>query len=201
MPTPRPKCENELQLDVTENALLAMMGSLRQLTSSMLAGFPDVQRWDQTDDVIQQAAIKTLLALRESPPATRRHLENLVALQIRRTLIDLVRKYATRIAMNQQRWTPSLNDRTFGDGTFNGVSNFAASSESDPRALIDWLELHEAIDKLAEDEREVFQLIWYRSLSKEDVADLLIVDLRTVQRRWRAARESLANRYGGLPPL
>lgn len=195
MTTSRQQGADKATADVTEDALLAMMDSLRQLSSSMLAGFPDVQRWDQTDDVIQQAAMKTLLALRESPAISRRHLENLVALQIRRTLIDLGRKYATRVAMNQQRWTPALTDHTY-----NCVSDFEATAESDPRGLIDWVELHEQIENLADEEREVFQLIWYRSLSKEEVADLINVDLRTVQRRWRSARESLASRYGGLPP-
>lgn len=182
--------------DLAEMAMLGVMDSLRQLSRSMLAGFPDVQRWDQTDDVFQQAAMKLLLALRESPPATRRHLENLVALQVRRTLIDLGRRYASRVAMSQKRWTPSLNDWSCGS-----MSELPASSESDPHGLIEWVELHEAIDGLDLDEREVFQLIWYRGLSKHEVSELLNVDVRTVQRRWRAARELLASRYSGLPPL
>lgn len=188
--------DNEAQPDFAEKALLGVMDSLRYLSGSMLAGFPDVQRWDQTDDVFQQAAMKLFLALRESPPATRRHLENLVALQVRRTLIDLGRRYASRVGMNQQRWTPSLND-----WSCSFMSQLPASCESDPHGLIDWVELHEAIDNLAVDEREVFQLIWYRGLSKEEVSELLNVDVRTVQRRWRAAREVLASRYAGLPPL
>ncbi len=196
MTTPQESNADNNLPDLAEKALLDVMDSLRQLSSRMLAGFPDVQRWDQTDDVFQQAAMKLFLALRESPAATRRHLENLVALQVRRTLIDLGRRYANRVAMSSQRWTPSLND-----WSCNSMSELPASNESDPHGLIDWVELHEAIDNLAVDEREVFQLVWYRGLSKDEVAQLLNVDLRTVQRRWRAARELLASQYTGLPPL
>lgn len=196
MSTPQDSIAVENLPVLAESALLAVLDSLKQLSSSMLAGFPDVRRWDQTDDIFQQAAIKLLLALRESPPETQRHLQNLVALQVRRTLIDLGRRYSCRVAMSQQRWTPSLNDRSC-----SSMLELPASSESDPYGLIEWVELHEAIDKLDIDEREVFQLIWYLGRSKDEVAELLDVDVRTVQRRWRAAREVLASRYAGLPPL
>lgn len=196
MTAPPRNVPSESGEEVSEDALRAILESLRPLTSSMLASFPDVQRWDQTDDVIQNAAIRSLLALRDSPPKTRRHFENLVALQVRRALIDLGRRYAIRVGMNRNRWTPSLSD-----SDCDRACDFQDNAESDPQGLIEWVELHEQIENLPDEEQEVFQLIWYRSLSKEEVAELINVDLRTVQRRWRSARETLASRYGGLPPL
>jgi len=179
-----------------QSALTGILDFMRGICGHLLADFPDVHRWDQTDDVFQQAALKLLKALQDVQPQSRRHLENLAALQVRRTLIELGRKYAARVTMNQQRWTPSR-----GNAGGNVVENAPAGTESDPQKLIEWVELHVQIDQLSDDDREVFQLIWYRGLHKDDVASLLNIDVRTVQRRWRSAREALADYYGGLPPL
>ena len=177
-------------------ALASVLDFLRRVCGNLLAEFPDVRRWDQSDDVFQQAAMKLFKALQEVRPESRRHLENLAALQVRRTLIELGRKYAARVTMNKQRWTPSRGNA--GRGV---LDNVAAGIDCDPQKLIAWVELHEQIEQLPDDDREVFQLIWYRGLLKENVANLLNVDIRTVQRRWRSAREALADCYGGLPPL
>jgi len=180
----------------TELVVSEVFDFLRQVSHNLLAGFPDVQRWDQTDDILQQAAMRLHRALQETTPESRRHLENLAALQVRRTLIDLGRAYSTRVGMNQQRWTPPHPGRDF-----SGLTEIQSSSENDPQKIIEWVELHEQIEQLPAEEQEVFQLIWYRGLSKEDVAAIMDVDVRTIQRRWRAARETLANRCGGMPNL
>lgn len=176
-----------------DTAISEVLDFLRNVSHSLLAGFPDVQRWDQTDDILQQAALRLHRALQETTPESRRHLENLAALQVRRTLIDLGRAYSTRVGMNQQRWTPPHRGRDVGV-----LSEVPTSPEHDPQKIIEWVELHEQIEQLPANEQEVFQLIWYRGLSKEDVATLLNVDVRTIQRRWRAARETLASRCDGM---
>ena len=172
-------------------ALAAVMDFLRKVSHQLLATFPEVQRWDQTDDVFQHAAIRLHRALQETTLNSRRHLENLAALQVRRTLIDLGRKYAT---MSKTRWTPIDSNENFC-----GISDAVAFADSNPDELIEWVELHEQIDLLPDDLKEVFQLIWYRGLSKEQVAKLLNVDLRSIQRRWRAAREVLSQKLSGAP--
>lgn len=169
-------------------SLLSILDFLRQVCRNLLGNFPDIKRWDHTDDVFQAAALKLFVALQETTPESRRHLENLAAVQVRRTLIDLGRKYAAQVAMNQQRWTPDPIIIPI-----KSMDHLTASSESDPQKLIEWVELHEQIDHLPDEAREVFQLIWYRGMSKHEVAELLAVDLRTVQRRWRMAREFLAD--------
>jgi len=179
-----------------ELAVSEVLDFLRQVSHNMLAGFPDVQRWDQTDDIFQQAALRLHRALQQTTPESRRHLENLAALQVRRTLIELGRTYATRVSMNRQRWTPDQKQ-----SRHLRFSELSGSCEYDPARVIEWVELHEQIESLPHDEQEVFQLIWYRGFPKSEVADILDVDVRTVQRRWRAAREMLASRCGGMPPV
>ena len=51
-----------------------------------------------------------------------------------------------------------------------------------------------------EEEQAVFDLIWYQGFSQEEVALSLGVDVRTVRRRWRAARLALSDALDGEPP-
>src|SRR5438128_2369388 len=78
-------------------ALAALLGHagerLRCLPHRMLRGFACVKRWEDTDDVLQNATIRLLSALREVTPRSARDFFALAALQIRRELIDLARKY------------------------------------------------------------------------------------------------------------
>jgi len=67
---------------------------LRFLTSKMLrVDFPGVQRWEQTNDVLQNSLIRLHRALLDVTPKSPRHFWNLAALQIRRELLDLAHHY------------------------------------------------------------------------------------------------------------
>jgi RNA polymerase sigma-70 factor (ECF subfamily) len=50
-----------------------------------------------------------------------------------------------------------------------------------------WREFHEQVERLPEEEREVFDLVWYQGLGHTDAAELLQMSARTVKRRWQAA--------------
>src|SRR5262245_53991081 len=68
-------------------------GRLERLTRKMLKGFPGVQRWAQTDDVLQNALVRLLRALQDVHPVTVREFFALTAEQVRRELLDLARHY------------------------------------------------------------------------------------------------------------
>ena len=61
-------------------------------------------------------------------------------------------------------------------------------------------EFHQAVDRLPEDERAVFDLIWYQGQSQQEAAELLDVNVRTIKRRWREARVHLHDAIGGEAP-
>src|SRR5271169_3282825 len=67
---------------------------LTRLTRKMLRDFPGVKRWEQTDDVLQNAALRLCRALGEVQPATVADFFRLAAAQIRRELLDLARRYS-----------------------------------------------------------------------------------------------------------
>src|SRR6516225_8499543 len=66
---------------------------LKRLARKMLKGYPGVARWEQGDDVAQNALIRLDRALRAVAPPTARDFFRLAAAQLRRELIDLARHY------------------------------------------------------------------------------------------------------------
>src|SRR5687767_6098578 len=66
---------------------------LERLARHMLRSHPAVQRWAQTDDVLQGALVRLARALESLRPASAREFFALAAQQLRRELIDLARHY------------------------------------------------------------------------------------------------------------
>jgi len=146
------------------------------LARRMLHRFPQLRRWEQTDDVLQGALLGLLNALREVRPESMRSFYNLSAVLIRRQLIDL--------------WRHHYGPR--GPGTHHHSSprapELAPAPADDP---LDFDRVHELVDQLPDDQREVFGLRYYHDLSQEEAAATLGVSTRTVQRRWAAALRRL----------
>src|SRR5947208_1243011 len=99
-PASAPMMTQQLLLGVAAGDGAAVDGLLRhcgerltRLARRMLGDYPRVHRWADTDDVLQNALLRLLNALRDVKPDTPRAFLALAALQIRRELIDLARKY------------------------------------------------------------------------------------------------------------
>src|SRR5262245_49199486 len=76
-----------------DELLAAASKRLQRLARKMLRGYPAVGRWEQTDDVLQNATLRLCRALQEVKPQSVRSFFNLAAVQLRRELIDLARHY------------------------------------------------------------------------------------------------------------
>jgi len=68
---------------------------MRALSHRLLGKFAKVRRWDDTDDVAQNAALRLYRALADTVPDSPRALLGLMATQIQRELLDLARKPAS----------------------------------------------------------------------------------------------------------
>ena len=161
---------------------------LLHLTRKMLKRFARVRRWEETGDVAQNAAVRLHRALGQVTPADAREFFKLASVQIRRELLDLVKHYygPHGLASNVDGRSPQAD---------------APDSAADPLGLALWSEFHAQVGTLPDAEREVFDLLWYQGLRQAEVARILDVDVRTVQRRWFAARIALVEKLGGeLPP-
>jgi RNA polymerase sigma-70 factor (ECF subfamily) len=170
---------------------------LRSLTHRMLRDYPGVRRWEQTDDVLQNAMVRFNRALSEVPLDSARHFWNLAAQQLRRELIDLARHYLGTAGPGRKHHTDPRGRAADDPG---GLLQAQADHPAhEPDSLEDWTAFHEQVEALPEEEREVFNLLWYEGLTQEEAAAFLGVGLRTVKRRWQAARVSLRQALAGRP--
>ncbi len=156
-------------------------GRLERLARKMLRGFPGVQRWAQTDDVLQSSLLRLLRALEQVQPTSTRDFFGLAAEQMRRELLDLARHFygpqghgtnhAGRIGAESSE-TPGVEPSDRGD---------------DSAELERWCAFHQEVEQLPAEQREVVGLIFYHGWTQVEVAELFQVNVRTVQRRWEAA--------------
>jgi RNA polymerase sigma factor (sigma-70 family) len=167
---------------------------LLQLTRKMLRRYPRLKRWEQTDDVLQNVSLRLRRTLGDITPTNVRDFLRLASLNIRRELLDLVKHYYGKRGLGTQHQSDHAADTI-------AEKALPADVRDEPSRLAQWTEFHEKVEKLPEDEREVFDLLWYQGLSQAEAATVLEVTERTVQRRWQAARLQLfAALHGELPP-
>src|SRR5262245_31275827 len=76
-----------------DELLRACWGRLERLAGKMLGRFPNVRRWAERDDVLQNALVRLLQALEKVEPTSTRDFFGLAAVLIRRELLDLARRF------------------------------------------------------------------------------------------------------------
>ena len=162
---------------------------MRVLSHRLLGKFARVRRWDNTDDVAQNAAIRLHRALADTVPDSPRGLMGLMAVQIQRELIDLARKHS-----GPHSWA-SNHDTNAGqigrDGACRVDDAEATDSADETIPLERGEEFHEAIEGLPGDLREVFRMVWYLGLDREAAAKAIGCSVRTLGRMWAEAREQV----------
>lgn len=168
-----------------------------RLTKKMLANYPHLRRWEQTDDVLQVALLRLHRSLKDVQPESVRQFFGLAAMQVRRTLIDLARHHFGPEGQAAHHFTAGRGVAADdGDGPI-----LKSSVEScEPETLDSWTRFHEAVETLPNDEREVFSLLWYGGMTQTEAASVLGVVERTVRRRWESARCLLYEAMRGERP-
>ena len=185
-------CLNRLaagQPDASDRLLALTQARLLRLAARLKRDFPGVARWEQTEDVYQNAAMRLMRAIAETEIHDTRHFYRLATLQIRRELIDLARRH--RGAEGHAAHHATEPPRSGNDGRADARARVEQAASPEPSQLDLWTEFHEAIGRLPDQEREVAELLWYHELPQEEVAELIGTSVRTVKRIWRRARLSL----------
>src|SRR4051812_14127242 len=131
---------------------------LTSLTRRMLGDFRRVRRWTETADVLQNALLRLVSALREVKPQTSREFLALATLQIRRELLDLARKFFGPQGMGANQ------DSAAALGSPGARPEDKADLSHEPSSLAQWSELHQQIDALPDEAREVVGLLFYQGL-------------------------------------
>lgn len=170
---------------------------LRELSSRLLGKFAKVRRWDTTDDVAQNAAIRLYRALGETVPDSPRGLMGLMATQIQRELIDLARKHAGGMSYAKNHDTNVARGGSNGDVFLVDEAVDAGDGLEEEIPLERWESFHRAVENLPEELREVFRIVWYLGADRETAAKTLGLSIRTVGRRWQEAREMVGRAVGG----
>ena len=170
---------------------------LERLTRKMLRSWQRVHRWEETQDVMQNAALRLYRSLAESKPENVVAFFRLAALNIRRELQDLAKHYYGPRGLGANYatagWKPSTD-------TGDSLAWEPRAKDEEPANLAAWGEFHAQVDALPDEEREVFDLLWYQEVSQAEAASLLGVSERTIKRRWASARLRLHKILGGTLP-
>lgn len=177
------------------NELLAGAADrLLRLTRRLKRDFPGVGRWEQTDDVFQGALLRLYQSFKTVKIESSLHFYRLAALQIRRELLDLCRHYQGRdgVGAHYASWVPGDDDPP---ELINGPN--PSETTSDPHGLAEWADFHRLVEGLSEEDREMFDLLWYAGLNQSEAAEELNLSLKTIQRRWRGARLRLSAALDG----
>lgn len=164
---------------------------LRCLARKMLRQFPLLRRWEETDDVLQEASLRLSRALMAVSPESELHLHRLAALQLRRVLLNLAAQYSSpfHFAANY--------DTGFEDTHRQHVGDRDVARKSEPAHMDAWIEFHRIAGTLPSPQQDAFDLLWYGGMSQDDAARILGLTKRTLQRRWREARLELIRQLDG----
>lgn len=161
------------------------------LTRKLLGGFPQVRTLEETQSIFNEAFLRLAHALDEVKPASVRQFMGLAALEIRRVLLDIVRKMRGR---GRQQRPKNVSLGAAPPGQEEAVAADIEDSDPGTSRLNLLLDLLESIEKLAEDEREVVELLIFQGLTQPEAAQIIGVHEDTVKRRWSRARVQLADK-------
>jgi RNA polymerase sigma factor (TIGR02999 family) len=153
---------------------------LRRLAAARLSGLA-------ADQTLQATALVHEAWLRMADPpgahyANRRHFFNAAAQAMRHLLIERARR--------------KMRQRHGGGMERVGLDEVEIAAPDDGEKL---LQIHEALDELAlaaPDKAEIVKLRFFAGLEEQEIAELLGLSTRTVERHWAYAKAWLFERIG-----
>lgn len=187
----------EITADARDRVIAAAIVRMREMAHRMLLRFPTVRRWNQTDDIVQGAALRLHRALAATTPDSTGRFLGLVALQIRRELLDLARSYSSPESFARNHETNVAGD---GGEAVHKAELAAAPDDASDMNLSSWTRFHEVVTSLLGEDRELFDLVWFLGLPQERVATMLGCSTRTVRRRWDAVKRRFLDALGDDMP-
>jgi RNA polymerase sigma factor (sigma-70 family) len=159
-----------------------------------------LEPFEQTDDIVQQLYLKILenqerlwVNAAGEPVQTLAEFFGHTSAWMRDVLCDLLRKVYGRDD-NRPPVVPLDGGPCDVEPRYNPTS-----STLDGEKLRRWTEFHEAVGRLPNGLRAVFDLLWYQGLSQAEAAELLGIAVPTVKLRWMKARLQVQQALGGAP--
>jgi RNA polymerase sigma-70 factor (ECF subfamily) len=173
---------------------------MRHARRFLHGSYARLEPFAQTDDIVQQLYLKILqhqdrfwVNAQGEPVRTLAEFFGHTSAWIRDVLCDLLRKAYGRDD-NHPAFLP-----LDGGPSDSGPRYDPSSSTLDGEKLRRWTEFHEAADRLPDELRAVFDLLWYQGMSQAEAAALLGIAVPTVKLRWMKARLQVQQALGGSP--
>jgi RNA polymerase sigma factor (sigma-70 family) len=162
-----------------EDLVVLCLERLRAIARRMLDSHPELRRQEDTDDLIQNAAIRLHRAFAAVAVESPQHAMALAVTQLKRELVDLIRRHRC--------------------GRVEGIPGaIAGQTVQDDPTLQAWEEFHRIVDSLPAEQRQAVHFLWYLGMTQPEAAKLLGVTDRTLRRRWSEARSALRARLDEL---
>ncbi len=162
----------------------------QQLAHGILGRFANIPPEVETGDVVNELVVRLINTLRQKTFESPAQFLRYASLTIRSKLIDLAKKCRPITAG--------------GPGSDTSTPHLLAAisdSTNEPAKLAQWDEIHTLIDQLPDDERILFDLIYYQDLTQAEVSELLGVPLTTLRTRWLHARANFMRLLGNNTPF
>lgn len=154
-----------------KNAIIVQtLNRLERISRRMFHKFPALKQSEETGDILHMLVLKLDKALSTVVPDSVAGYFALVNLNLNWILKELARKTKTSGVLKSN----GMND------ILNGVSD----PYSGPKSNLEWVDFFEILEKLSQENREVFDLIWLQGLDQKQAAKVLGISLRTFIRRW-----------------
>ena len=185
---------SEGDLSAREQLISASWERLLRMTRHISRDFAGVRRWEQTEDVWQNACLRIWKALEKVQIQDARHFLRLAAEKIRFELIDLARHHQGPRGHGRHHQTVT-SSAGFSEEVFHKGMEDHTQAILSPSQQAEGHDLHQLIEQLPDALKEVFDLHYYHDLPQAEIAQLLGVDVRTVKRKWRAARLALQSKW------
>src|SRR5262249_50093947 len=154
--------------------------------------YPGVRRWEESDDIVQDSMIRLQRCFAKESINSPAHYFRLAARSISQAVIDLARRYYGPLGLGANHATPN------GDGLVR-PEVAAGTDRDDPADLVLVIELHELIDELPAEVREVVRFHVILGMTLTEVADALGLSLSTVKRRRAEGQLRLSERLDPGP--
>ena len=163
--------------DAFETLLPIVYAELRRIAGSLL-------RKEREGHTLQATALVNEAYLRlvgrHSPPTSKAHFFAVAAQAMRRVLVDHARRYTA--------------DKRIGASDKITLIEAVDTPDVERGLDADVLALHESIDKLDKinpRQAKLIELRYFGGLSREEIADVLGISVRSVAREWHLARMML----------
>ena len=159
--------------------------------------FPRLRPYVDSQDVLVAVQVSLARDFQAAPFNDLMHFIRLTGRLARHRTLDLVRKYFGPLGPGTHEVRAEPDGR---DDSAAADRDEPPDPGPPPEELAARAEVDELIAGLPPEHRDLFDLLYYARLSRDEAAEALGVSLRTLDRRWVAAREALRERYGKNPP-